>query len=221
MALGTACIMAFPGTKGIIGSLGVLVATMSKHVLVDGLIPPPPVMVMTALVLIAQFAAPEVWSRRAFIGFALLNAFTFTTNPLMVLTDSFPAITDGSEAFKLGSLLFEVIALYQVMMAILAAFPGAPLGLAYAWQAGLPILMKHVLLDKSGPPGPMIVLYVATLAAAWCEVGGSEPSPWGMGHGACGMRHVAWASSHPRTCAACRPGTRSAGRTSRRRARPR
>jgi hypothetical protein len=174
MAFQYAAIIYAPGKKGIVGALVLLILTMAKHITVDGLIPPPPVMVMTALVFIAQFAAPPVWAKRAYVAYALLNSVTFVTQPLMVLQDTFPAITPESEAFKLGKLLLEVCSLYQVMCAIVASLPGTTLGLAYAWQAGLPILMKHVMIDKSGPPAPMICLYIATLAVAWYEVGWAD-----------------------------------------------
>merc|ERR1719421_901865 len=112
---------------------------MSKHILVDGLIPPPPVMVMTALVTFAIVASPT-WGKRAFIAYAFLNAFTFVTNPLMVLQDTYPAITEGSEAAKVGSFLIEVIALYMVMAGVYVATSDKVLGLAYATQIGAIVL---------------------------------------------------------------------------------
>ena len=60
-----AALIYFNGSKqGIIAALGCLIAVMAKHILVDGLIPPPPVMVLTALTMVAQFAAPGEWGKR-------------------------------------------------------------------------------------------------------------------------------------------------------------
>lgn len=176
MALQSASIMLYPGKQGVIGAMFILIAVMAKHILVDGLMPPPPVMALTAAVTAAQFLADDVWAKRTVIVYFLLNAFVFTTQPLMVLKDTWSDITEGSEAFKLGKLMLEVFATYSIMNAIMVALPNSSLGRAYAWQAGLPILMKHVLINKSGPPPMMIALYAATLVAAWYEVGWSDLS---------------------------------------------
>ena len=156
MALLYACTLAIPGKNGLLAAMGCMVCTMGKHILVDGLIPPPPVMVMTAGVIVALLAAPGEWGKRVFVGYCLLNAFTFTTQPLMVLTDTFPEITAGSPAYDVGAFAIEVITLYMVMAAVSAATPDEALAVAFSTQVGLPVLAKHVLINKSGPPGPMI-----------------------------------------------------------------
>lgn len=144
-----ACLVGIDNRKnGLLAGLGCFICTMAKHIVVDGLIPPPPVMVMTAATLVAVVAAPGEWGKRAFVSFCLINAFTFITQPLMVLQDTFPSITAGSDASRNGTWFFEVIALYVVMAAIFAATPDRALGLAYSWTAVLPVLGKHVLLDK-------------------------------------------------------------------------
>jgi hypothetical protein len=173
-----ACLVAIQDRKnGLLAGLTCFICTMGKHIMVDGLIPPPPVMVMTAITLLAVVAAPGEWGKRAFVGFCLINAFTFITQPLMVLQDTFPSITAGSEAEKHGIWFLEVIALYSIMAAIFAATPDRDLGLAYSWQVVLPVLGKHVILDKSGPPAFMIALNLVGVAAAWYEYGWADLKP--------------------------------------------
>merc|ERR1711865_357268 len=55
--------------------------------------------------------------------------------------------------------------------------PNRALGLAYSWTAVLPVLGKHVILDKSGPPAFMIVLNFVGVAVAWYEVGWANLKP--------------------------------------------
>ena len=176
MALQYACLVQFPNKKGRVGAVLILMAIMAKHIIVDGLIPPPPVMAMSVLVLLTNVAGPEVWGKRALVGFLALNAVTFAGNPLLVLQGTFPQITEGSEAHKIGKLMLEVVALYQASSFFAALLPGSALGLAFATQAGLPVLGKHVLIDKSGPPPFMIVLYLLMTVAAWYEVGWADLS---------------------------------------------
>ena len=48
---------------------------------------------------------------------------TFVLNPLMVLTDTFAEITEGSPAFAIGKLCLEVVGLYSFVLGILALAP--------------------------------------------------------------------------------------------------
>jgi len=177
VALLYAATIALDGKSGLLGAMGCMIATMTKHVVVDGLIPPPPVMVMTAGVVVAILGAPGAWGQRAFVAYALVNAVTFVTSPLMVLQDTFPEITPDSDAFKIGAFALEVIGLYMVMAGVYVATADKRLGLAYATQVGALIVCKHVIIDKSGPPTPLIFLYAATTAAAWYEVGWANFKP--------------------------------------------
>ena len=160
----------FSGKMAYLASMGCMAATMIKHVTVDGLIPPPPVIGMTALTILAILAS-DVWGKRAFIGFCFFNALTFIAQPLMVLQDSFPDVVAGSKEAKLGAFCFEVISLYLVMAGLTALIPMKAYGLALASQVGLAVVGKHVLVDKSGPPTPMIFLWIATTLLAWKEYG--------------------------------------------------
>ena len=166
-----------PGKTGLLGAIGVFALTQIKHITVDGLIPPPPVMIMTAITLLAILLAPGEWGKRVFVFYCCFNALVFSTNPLMVLQDTYPTLTEGSEAFKVGKFLLEVIALYLVMSAIVAATPNRKLGFAYAWTAELSILAKHVIINKSGPPPPLIVLSCLIVALYWVEYGYNNLKP--------------------------------------------
>jgi len=170
MSLLYSCQLIFSGKKANLASMGCMAATMTKHIVVDGLIPPPPVMAMTAIVIAAQFA-PGPWGQRAFIGFCFFNAFTFLTQPLMVLQDSFPDVVAGSKEAALGAFCFEVISLYLVMAGIVALIPMKAYGLALSMQAGLAVVAKHVVINKSGPPPPMIGIWIVATLLAWKEYG--------------------------------------------------
>lgn len=61
-----AALLYLPGKNGRLAAMGCMILTMSKHIIIDGLIPPPPVMVMTAGVVVANLAAPGEWGKRAF-----------------------------------------------------------------------------------------------------------------------------------------------------------
>lgn len=173
-----ACLIGIDDRKnGLLAALGCFICTMAKHIIVDDLIPPPPVMAMTAITLAAVAFGPGEWGKRVFVGFNLINAFTFITQPLMVVNDTFPTIVAGSDALKNCTWFLEVIALYSVMAAIYAATPNRALGLAYSYMAIFPVLGKHVILDKAGPPAFMIVLNFVGAAVAWYEVGWADLKP--------------------------------------------
>ena len=170
MSLLYSCQLIFSGKNARLASMACMTLTMAKHITVDGLIPPPPVMAMTALTILAQWA-PGAWGLRAFAFFCFFNAFTFVTQPLMVLQDSFPAVVAGSKEEALGAFCFEVIALYLVMSGVVALVPKADYGLALSSQMGLAVIGKLVLINNSGPPPHMIALWICTTLLAWKEYG--------------------------------------------------
>jgi len=177
-SLMVAAMVAFKGVQARLCAMGVLICVMTKHLTIDGLVPPPPVMAMTAVVLLTNLLAPEVWGKRTFVGFCLLNAFTFVLNPLMVLTDTFAEITEGSPAFAIGKLCLEVVGLYSFVLGILALAPSpAPICTALAWTSCVPVIMKHIYLDQGGPPLPMIVFYFASIVMCWYEWGWTNLKP--------------------------------------------
>ncbi|EOD22775.1 hypothetical protein EMIHUDRAFT_424489 [Emiliania huxleyi CCMP1516] len=166
------------GKSALLASMAMLIGTMGKHILVDDLMPPPPVMAMVALTVALILLAPAAWGRRAYIGFCVVNAATFLLDPLTVITDSFPAVEAGSPAAEIGTFEFEVVALYFLCAAVTVASPSKAYGLAYSCQMGCALLLKHILVNKSGPPAPMVALYAVTSMGAWYEVGWADfPKP--------------------------------------------
>ena len=50
-----------PGKNGLLGAIAIITLTQIKHIVVDGLMPPPPVMVMTVGTILAILLAPGEW----------------------------------------------------------------------------------------------------------------------------------------------------------------
>ena len=173
-----AALIYFKGSKqGIIAALGCLMAVMAKHIVVDGLIPPPPVMVLTALTMVAQFAAPGEWGKRVYVGYMLLNVVVFTSDPMQVLTDTWSTIGDNAMATFVGTRWLEVIAMHCAINALLAGIPGKQLSLALAMTIILPLIGYHTFVHKVGPPGPMFLINVALTALTWYEYGWADLAP--------------------------------------------
>jgi len=171
MAFAYTCVLMIPGKKGMLAAMACFVLTMGKHIFVDGLIPPPPVMAMTAGTVAALLFAPGDWGKRIFVGQLCLNAATFIGNPLMVLQDTFAELEDGSEAYKIGAFCFEVISLYLVGSVIVVVTPSKTLGHALANLFFGVLLAKHVIIDSSGPPKPLVAWYVALIFVSLYEYG--------------------------------------------------
>ncbi|EOD16360.1 hypothetical protein EMIHUDRAFT_210736 [Emiliania huxleyi CCMP1516] len=173
--LQNAALIYFKGDKkGIITALGCLMAVMAKHILVDGLIPPPPVMVLTTLVLAAQFFAPGEWGKRAFVLYMLLNVVVFTTDPATPLKDTYPTIEQNAMALFVGERFIEVIALHCLINALLAGIPGKQLALALSMTLILPLMGYHAFVHSVGPPGPMLLINLAISALTWIEYGWAD-----------------------------------------------
>jgi len=165
-----ACLVGLPTDNRIVAAMLLFIAVQAKHIMVDGLIPPPPVMVMTAGVFLTNVLKPGKIGTRAFLGFCALNTATFIAAPSMIVTDTWAGATPGTEAGAVGALCVEVLALYLAMALVLVGVPGQ-LGLCLSWTLAAPVMAKHVLIDGSGPPPAMQAVYVALLAYSWYALG--------------------------------------------------
>lgn len=223
------CVILMPGKKGLLGAMVCMCLTMGKHLTVDGLVPPPPSSLYDGLVppavitILALLVAPDEWGKRIFVGYCFFNALTFITQPLMVLSDTFPEIKAGTVPYEVGSFSLEVVALYFVMAGITAAVPSA-LGLAFACQVGAAVIAKHVLINNSGPPTPMILLWTVATFTAWYEVRSSRRDSGRPGARMLPSLHLVghsqrWVLPHVRPCASRRWGGRISSPRARRRSR--
>ena len=80
-----AALLYLPGKNGRLAAMGCMILTMLKHIIIDGLIPPPPVMAMTAGVVVANLAAPGEWGKRAF---GAQNSPDFAEGPPSLISSS-------------------------------------------------------------------------------------------------------------------------------------
>ena len=148
---------------GCLATMGI----MAKHITVNGLMPPPPVMGMVAITaLLTLFAA--VTGRKggvgkwAFVIYNVLNAAVFILDPVTPLRDSFPALQDGTHAMALGKIMFEVMGYCSYQLAAITLFDQSAAGYAVGFLPGLAMLYKHQTVDLVGPPMPVLVLFLLT-----------------------------------------------------------
>eukprot|EP00940_MAST-03C_sp_MAST-3C-sp2_P001639 g1639.t1 len=160
-----------PGTMGYLMGSIVFVAMMAKHILVNGLIPPIPVMALGGLSLLACIYGhlkKNNVGKWTFSLFNLLNAFVFLSNPGQPLQDSFPAATEGSDAYFIGCRLCEVIGTYALMQFLTNCPP--PMGRAMAMSCLAGLVYKHDTVDGVGPPKPVLFMIVIVTCANWFAV---------------------------------------------------
>jgi len=160
-----------PGAMGVLLSSMCWILTMAKHILVDNLQPPMPVLIMATSCVAINFYSVKTESKlgkRVFMAFNALNAFMFFTNPGQVLADSFPSVSAGSNAYKYAVLLIEVVATHCVCQILTQCPP--PLGRAMAMTALLGLVAKHNVVDNFGPPLPVLGLMVVCAAAQYYAV---------------------------------------------------
>ena len=85
-----------------------------KHILVDGLIPPPPVTVLSLTTLLCTKMTsiePKV-ARQIFTGYHALSAVLFLVNPEKPLLDTFP--NAKGDTLAVGLLMMEVSSLGEL-----------------------------------------------------------------------------------------------------------
>lgn len=171
MALMTAAAVYFEGTRmrTFMTSLP-FVLVQAKHISVDGLIPPVPVMVLGGIVLalgaytafVADAKATD-YSKYAFIGQFCLNLAVFVMDPGQVVKDTWAGI-DGA-ALGIGTLFVGVIQLYAAMFIVLFALD-SPLSHFVSMTLGMGQLYRDVVLNESGPPMPVLVLFVVVFLSS-------------------------------------------------------
>mmetsp|Transcript_4893 Transcript_4893/g.7795 ORF Transcript_4893/g.7795 Transcript_4893/m.7795 type:complete len:239 (-) Transcript_4893:236-952(-) len=161
------CVNCCPGPMGYLLSAVVWCGVMSKHMLVNGLFPPPPVIAMgfgTLAICGYSVAANSKIGKWVFLLVQALNAFVFLSDPKTPLTDSFPDLKDGSLAMTVGIRCMEVVGA-QMISFVLMGCPGA-LGRAMAMSSVAVLVAYHRTLDL-GPPLPVLVMLVFTFLVQW------------------------------------------------------
>lgn len=187
MSLMLALTALVPGSMGRLLSMLALVSCMAKHITVDGLLPPPPVMGMAGItLLLCLFSVAsdnEGYSKWSFALYNAITSATFALAPQTPLRDTFAALPADGETLAFGLLLMEVVAYLTYTLAIVTALAPSLKGYALGMLPGLALIYKHVLIDKSGPPAPVMWFNIVTtlllakdafLAAPAAEKGGKK-----------------------------------------------
>lgn len=149
---------------------------MLKHIFVDGLMPPPPVLAMGFGVLgltawSSLAGGPERVAKYVFLGFYALNTVVFKADPDKVLTDTWPEITNGRtpDAHEMCKIFVGVIALYCAMLVVLVGMD-SPLNMAVAMTLGMGQVYNDVFVMDSGPPLPVLVMFIIVFVSSWYGV---------------------------------------------------
>lgn len=163
-----------PGLSSLKCANGFFISLFAKHMLIDGLQPPPAVMIQTAVVFgLLHFGSPRV-GRKAFATQMILSAVVFMLSPVSVLTDSFPDI--AGEALTIATLMIEVIAFQSIWLGASALTDGAAKTQGAMWLLNLVVMAKHTLVDGAGPPFAFQVLFAAVGTTYAAEVFGLKLS---------------------------------------------
>ena len=147
-----------------------LVAVMAKHIVVDGLIPPAPVMALGAVTLGAGAAVAfgtdgtgTDYGKYMFIIQNALNLVVFVLDPAQVVKDTWTDISGAP--LGIGVLFVGVLQLYCAMFIVLFLFD-SPLSQFICMTLGMGQLYRDVFLNDSGPPMPVLVLFVGVFLAS-------------------------------------------------------
>ena len=97
------------------------------------------------------------YSKYAFIGQFCLNLVVFVLDPGQIVKESWAGI-DGA-ALGIGTIFVGVIQLYAAMFIVLFALD-APLSQFICMTLGMGQLYRDIVLNESGPPLPVLVLFV-------------------------------------------------------------
>ena len=156
------------------------VSVMAKHIFVDNLIPPVPVMVLAGIVIaLAAFVAFGTdgkgadYGKYAFIVKFGINLAVFVADPGQVVRDTWSG-ADGA-ALGIGTLFVGVIQLYCAMFLVLFMMK-SPMSHFVGMTLGMGQLYRDVVFNESGPPLPVLVLFVVVFLTsaygAFVEKGG-------------------------------------------------
>ena len=134
---------------------------MLRHILLDGLIPPIPPMVLTAIVMTtstlhATGMAPVTadQAKYVFVGQCVLNLLAFVADPKQVVLDTFPSASGAS--LEAGVLMVGVIQFSMATCIVMALMEGAKARFATMCLV-LGQWYRDIIVQDSGPPLPVIV----------------------------------------------------------------
>ena len=104
------------------------------------------------------------YSKYAFIGQMCLNLVVFVMDPGQIVKESWAGI-DGA-ALGIGTIFVGVVQLYAAMFIVLFAVEDAPLSQFVCMTLGMGQLYRDVVLNESGPPLPVLVLFVGVFLSS-------------------------------------------------------
>ena len=129
-----------PGISSLKVANAIFIASFAKHILINGLVPPSPVMAQTAAVFVCLHFFSEKVGRYAFAAQNALSAVVFLMNPLMVLECTFPSI--GGDSLIIGYLMIELVAFQSLWVFASAMTNGSAQVTALFWLLNLALMAK-------------------------------------------------------------------------------
>ena len=162
------CVNCCPGPMGYFLSAITWCAIMTKHMLVNGLYPPPPVIAMGfgCLLLTAySVSAKNNVGKWALLLASVVNAAVFFFDPKTPVLDTWPDLKDGSLALNVGLRSMDVLGTHFLAL-VLMACPGS-LGRAMAMTAIVALVGYHRVNFEMGPPLPVLAGIMGTFATQW------------------------------------------------------
>lgn len=165
MALVAAALVYFEGspTRWFWGQLPFCLVQL-KHILVDGLIPPPPVMVLAAGTLaVTAYGGfvdngKESYGKYAYVGQGVINLIAFVADPVTLVKDTWPDISGA--ALESGVIFVGVFQCYVAIFLVLSLIEPAAKAQFVAMVIGMGQLSKDVFINDTGPPMPILVTFV-------------------------------------------------------------
>lgn len=165
MAIMVAMAVYFEGSKyRTFATMVPFVSVMAKHIVVDGLIPPVPVMALAGIVIaLAAFVAFGTdgkgtdYGKYAFLINFGINLAVFVADPGQIVKDTWSG-AEGA-ALGIGTIFVGVIQLYCAMLLVLFVIK-SPMSHFVGMTLGMGQLYRDIVLNEGGPPLPVLVLFV-------------------------------------------------------------